>query len=124
MSNRLAVFLCAWCLATCVDATEKKDAGRYLATPLKGDYYVYAGTLAEMQPPTTKDRKISIMLGGTLAKDLFKQIGQDASHACSTAPGYHERRRGDLICIQDDDGYSCYIGLDVIRGKSISGVIC
>lgn len=124
MSNRLAVFLCACCLATFVDATEKKGAGRYLANPLKGDYYVYAGSMAEMEPPTSKDRKISIMLGGALAKELFKQIGQDASHACSTAPGYHERRRGDLVCIQDEDGYSCYIGLDAISGKSISGMIC
>jgi hypothetical protein len=105
-------------------AAEKKAPGRYLATPLKGDYYLYGGTMSEMLPPTAKDRKVSFMLNGPLAKDLFHQIGPDVKNACSKAAGYHERHRGDLVCILDEDGYSCYLGLDVTTGKSTYGVIC
>lgn len=111
-------------LFTLAHATEEKFEGRYLATPLKGDYYVYSGTISEKQPPTSKDRKVSFMFSGMLAQDLFNQIGPDEKKACSAEPGYHERRKGDLVCILDADGYSCYLGLDVTKGKSTLGVTC
>lgn len=124
MSRRLVVIVSALAIISLASAAEKKAQGRYLATPLKGDYYVYGGTMSEMLPPTAKDRKVSFMVNGQLAKDLFNQIGPDAKHACSTESGYHERRKGDLVCILDEDGYSCYFGLDVTTGKSTLGVIC
>ncbi len=124
MSARLVFIVGALALFSLTNAAEKKAQGRYLATPLKGDYYVYGGTMSEMLPPTAKDRKVSFMLTGQLAKDMFNQIGPDAKHACSAAAGYHERRKGDLVCILDEDGYSCYLGLDVTTGKSTYGVIC
>ena len=106
-------------------ADEKKDEGRYGATALKGDYYVYGGTLSEMLPPTRKDRKVSFMFTGALAKDLFSQIGPDAKISCSGASDYRERNRGDLSCTYTkDNGYSCYFGLNVLSGKSTHGVIC
>lgn len=52
-------------------ADEAKDEGRYLATPLKGDYYMYGGTLAEM----TRTQKVSFMFRGPLAKDPVGRIG-------------------------------------------------
>ncbi|MBJ7314090.1 hypothetical protein ACFOLJ_04440 [Rugamonas sp. CCM 8940] len=124
MSPRLVIVVSALAIISLADAADKKAPGRYLATPLKGDYYVYGGTMAEMLPPTAKDRKVSFMVNGQLAKDLFNQIGPDAKHACSAETGYHERRKGDLVCILDEDGYSCYFGLDVTIGKSTYGVIC
>lgn len=92
--------------------------------PLKGDYQVYGGTLSEAMPPTSKDRKVAFMFTGLLAKDLFEQIGPDRKVSCSDAEGYRERRRGDLMCTHDEDGYSCYFGLDVRTGKSTLGAIC
>lgn len=92
--------------------------------PLKGDYLVFGGTLAEMQPPTGRDKKVAITLTGPLAKELFASIGPDAKDACSGAAGYRERRRGDLLCTLDEDGYRCYLGLDIVRGKSVRGAIC
>lgn len=92
--------------------------------PLKGDYQVYGGTLSEVMPPTSKDRKVAFMFTGPLAKELFGQIGPDVKMSCSDAAGYRERRRGDLMCTHDEDGYSCYFGLDVPRGKSTYGAIC
>jgi hypothetical protein len=117
--------MCA--LACLAQAAEKKDEGRYGATPLKGDYYVYGGTLGEMTPPAPKDRKVSFMFTGQLAKDLFSQIGPDVKkeEACSSAADYRERRRGDLSCIfTKADGYSCTFGLNVVSGKGTNGSIC
>jgi len=91
---------------------------------LIGDYQLYGGSLSEMRPPDDKDRKLAIKLKGSLAKQLFKQIGPDRKDACSTDPGYRERRRGDLLCKHDEDGYVCFLGLDTNTGKSMMGVIC
>lgn len=99
--------------------------GRFMATTLTGDYYQFGGTLGEKTLPTAKDRKLSLMLTGPLAKDLFDHIGPDLKDACGAGPEHRERNRGDLVCIwEKSDGYACYIGLDVRTGKSMAGVIC
>ena len=108
-------------------AGEESPGGRYGAKPLKGDYYVYGGTLADMTPPSQKDRKVALMLRGALAKELFEQIGPDAKkeNACGSDPDYRERRRGDLACTYSkSDGHSCYFGLNVVTGKGLNGLIC
>ena len=127
MRTRLVLFTCAATLALHVHAQNTKKQpetwdGR--PKPLKGDYQVYGGTLSESIPPTSKDRKVAFMFTGPLAKHLFDQIGPDKKMSCSDAPGYRERRRGDLMCTHDEDGYSCYFGLDVPTGKSTYGAIC
>lgn len=126
MNARLLCIVSMLALFSLAQAAEKKEEGRYLAKPLKGDYYVYGGTLSEMTPPTQKDRKVSFMFTGQLAKDLFDQIGPDArEETCSSATDYRERRRGDLDCVYTKkDGYTCYFGLVVQTGKSMSGTIC
>ncbi|CAH0297813.1 hypothetical protein SRABI118_04288 [Massilia sp. Bi118] len=127
MKVRLLAIATLCLLISLAQAAEKKEEGRYGATPLKGDYYVYGGTLGEMTPPTQKDWKISFMFTGQLAKDLFNQIGPDVKKeaACSSAADYRERRRGDLGCIYTkEDGYSCTFGLNVISGKGTYGSIC
>lgn len=122
----LLVFIAAGLnLYSMAHAAEKKPSiwdGR--PKPLKGDYQVYGGTLSEAMPPTRKDRKVAFMFTGPLAKELFDQIGPDVKMSCSDAAGYRERRRGDLMCTHDEDGYSCYFGLDVPTGKSTYGAIC
>lgn len=125
MKARLVWILSALALLPLAQATEKSEEGRYLAKPLKGDYYVYGGSIGDSTPPTKNDRKLSLMFTGTLAKELFDQIGPDAKHSCSASPDYRERSRGDLTCTwTKDHGYSCYLGLDVPTGKSIRGSIC
>ena len=116
------LFFCALALLPLAQAIEKVEEGRYLAKPLKGDYYVYGGSIGDSTPPTKKDRKLSLMLTGVLAKELFDQIGPDAKDFCSVGPDYRERSRGDLTCTwTKDHEYWCYLGLDVPTGKSIRG---
>jgi hypothetical protein len=127
MNTRLLGIVALCALSFLAQATEKKEEGRYGATPLKGDCYMYGGTLSEMTPPTQKDRKVSFMFTGQLAKDLFKQIGPDVKKeaACSSAADYRQRRRGDLNCIYTkSDGYLCSFALDVVIGKGTYSSIC
>jgi hypothetical protein len=106
-------------------AADREDEGRYLAKPLKGDYYIYGGSLGDSTPPTQNDRKLSLMFVGPLAKDLFDHIGPDAKEACSSGPDYRERNRGDVTCTwTKQHGYSCYVGIDLKSGKSIFGSDC
>ena len=126
MNARLVCLISTFVLLPLANAADQKEAaGRYLAKPLKGDYYMYGGSIGDSTPPTEKDRKLSLMLVGPLAKDLFDHIGPDAKEACGAGPDHRQRYRGDLTCIwAKDDGYSCYLGLNARTGKSMSGTTC
>lgn len=125
MKHRLLCILSLSTLFCAVHAAEKKDEGRYAARPLKGDYYLYGGTLGEMLPPTKDDKNVSFMFTGPLAKELFDQIGPDTKDSCSSASDYQERNKGDLSCTSTkDEGYACHFGLDAKTGKSTYGSIC
>jgi hypothetical protein len=109
-----------------VDAAEEKaSASDARPKPLMGDYQVYGGTLSEMSPPSRSDRKVSFKIKGPLAKELFDHIGPDLKTACSDVPGYRERGRRDLSCtFTKENGFACYLGLDVVTGRSMIGAIC
>lgn len=125
MNSRFAYLIGAFAVLPFAHAAEQSEVGRYLATPLKGDYYIYGGTLGDKTSPSLTDTKVSIMLVGKLARDLFEHIGPDAKSACSSGPEYRERRRGDLICTWTKaDGHSCYIGINANTGRSMRGSTC
>jgi hypothetical protein len=127
MSARLVCMVAALALCTAAPAGEKPTTAPWDGgpKPLRGDYQVYGGTLAELAPPTKKDRKVAFMFTGPLAKDLFGQIGPDLKDACGAGPDHRTRYRGDLSCVwTKEDGYACYFGLDVPTGKSTNGSIC
>ena len=92
--------------------------------PIKGSYLVYSGDLGEEQPPTANDRKISFVVTGQVAKEMFNSMSPDIKQACSQGKGYHERQKGNVSCVHDADGYSCHFGLNLRTGASISGGYC
>lgn len=125
MNSRFAYLIGALALLPFAHAAEQSEAGRYMATPLKGDYYIYGGTIGDKTAPTQKDRKVSVMLVGELARDLFEHIGPDAKSACNAGPDYRERQRGDLTCSWTKaDGHSCYVGINANTGRSMRGSTC
>ena len=125
MNVRLTCLAGAIALASVSSAGESKSPSRYLAKPLTGDFYMYGGSLGDSTPPTEKDRKLSLMVTGPLAKDLFDHLGPDIKDACGAGPDQRERGKGDLSCIlTKSEGYSCYVGLDVRTGKSMRGLTC
>lgn len=125
MSPRLMALVSALALLPAHAADETKENRRYLAKPLMGDYYVYGGSPGDSTPPTSNDRKVSLMLTGPLAKELFEHIGRDVKTECKPSPDYRERRRGDLTCSWTKvHGHSCYFGLDGKNGKSMDDYDC
>jgi hypothetical protein len=93
--------------------------------PFKGKYSVYSGELGEHQAPTRDDRKVSFLIEGKPAKDLFDSMPPDDKATCSGDKGARSRTKGSVWCtFQPGDGYTCYFGFDLRTGKSIGGGIC
>ncbi|OON64060.1 hypothetical protein B0920_12220 [Massilia sp. KIM] len=96
--------------------------------PAKVSYLAYSGTLSEKQPPKIGKQKVSLMIEGQLARDLFASIGPDEKDACGEGTGLRIRRRGDVSCTFDKESkaspYTCYIGVDLKTGRSTAGSIC
>ncbi len=52
--------------------------------PLSGARYLFhGGSLADRQLPTPRDTKLSIMVEGQGAQQIFNEIGPDLSATCS-----------------------------------------
>jgi hypothetical protein len=95
----------------------------YLA--FKGEYSVYSGELGNQQAPTRADRKVSFIVEGKAAKDIFDAIAVDDKLTCSANKGARSRSKGTMWCtFEPGDGYTCYFGFDLKTGKSIAGGIC
>lgn len=96
--------------------------------PAKVSYLTYSGSLSEKEPPKAGKQKLSLMIEGQLARELFGSIGPDQKDACGEGSGLRTRRRGDVTCAFDKDSkshpYTCYIGVDIKTGKSTTGSIC
>lgn len=97
-----------------------------------GRYKMFSGeTVAYGEAPTAKDRKLSIVVKGQAAKDIFDSIGPDARDMCSSEKGDRERNRGGIQCmytLKDANapgkGYRCWIGVDLLSGQSVPTVSC
>jgi len=91
----------------------------------KGDYTIYSGELGDQQAPTRDDRKLSLIVEGAPAKDIFNAMPPDDKVICSTEKGARSRIKGNVWCTFDPgSGYTCYFGFDLRTGKSIAGGIC
>lgn len=94
-------------------------------------YLIHGGSLADQQPPTSKDKKLSIVIDGQPAKAIFDSIGPDLRDTCSGEKGDRERTKEGISCsytAQDkrtkDGPYRCWIGLDLRTGKSSGTIGC
>lgn len=125
MNARDVCIVGALALFSLAQAAEKKLEWTPEFKPFSGRYQVYSGSPSEKQPPTPSDKQASVVLTGRAAKDLFDQIGPDVKDACSSDPNYRERRKGHLDCsYTKENGYQCFLGIDLRTGKSTHGSIC
>ena len=122
MKKQSALAWGAFTLFSLAYAASDSDWGEY--KPFKGSYLMYSNTLGEQQPPTPHERKISFMVTGTVAKDMFDSMAPDSTERCSLQKGYRQRDKENVSCVRDHDGYSCHFGFNLRSGKSIAGSIC
>jgi hypothetical protein len=91
----------------------------------KGEYTIYSGELGDQQAPTQDDRKLSMIIEGQTAKDIFNAMPPDDKETCSGEKGARSRSKGNVWCtFNPGRGHTCYIGFDLRTGKSIAGGIC
>jgi hypothetical protein len=129
MRRIVAAGLIACASVSLVFATDTLSAWR----PLEGaTYKIFAGdTVAYSEVPTAKDRKLSVLIKGQPAKEVFDSIGPDDREICSTANGDRERSKGAVQCTYTASkanepwmGYRCWIGVNLVDGKGIPTVSC
>ncbi len=100
--------------------------------PLQGAIYkVHSGIVSDRTPATASDRKLTVIVDGRSAKDIFDSIGPDLSETCTGEQGDRMREKQGIHCsytAQDketkDGPYRCWIGLDLRTGDSIGTVSC
>jgi hypothetical protein len=100
--------------------------------PLQGAVYkIHSGIVSDRTPPTTSDRKLTVLVDGKTAKDIFDSIGPDLPENCTGEQGDRMRDKKGTHCsytAQDkgtkDGPYRCWIGLDLRTGDSIGTVSC
>jgi len=89
-----------------------------------GKYTIYAGELGDQQAPTRNERKVSFIVDGEPAKEMFDSMHPDDKETCG-GEGARGRTKGNVWCTyQPGKGYKCYFGFDLRTGKSIGGGIC
>ena len=107
------------------DAPKEWD-GDY--TTAKARYMIYSGSLGEKEPPKIGSSKVSLMVEGQLAQELFNAIGPDQKQACGASTGVRIRERGDITCAFDRElksaPFTCFVGLNLKTGKSMEGASC
>lgn len=119
------VFATAFLLSPSHATPPKEWDGEF--APTKTSYLMYSGSLSEKEPPKPGKQKLSLLIEGQLAQEMFDAIGPDQKQACGASTGVRIRSRGDVTCSFDREiksPYTCYIGIDFKTGKSIQGSYC
>ena len=93
--------------------------------PFKGEYSIYSGDLGDQQAPTKSDRKLSFIIEGLPAKEIFDAIPPDDKETCDGEKGTRSRSKENVWCtFHPGNEYTCYFGFDLRTGKSIPGGMC
>lgn len=100
--------------------------------PLQGAIYkLHSGIVADRTPPTASDRRLTIVVDGKAAKEVFDSIGPDLPETCEDEKGDRQRRKKGVVCDytakgeKDKDGpYRCWIGVNLRTGDTIGTISC
>lgn len=123
--KRILPTVAAVVLALPIHAADQPQADRPAPYQvLNGRYAIYSGELGEQLAPTKDDRKLSLIIEGKPAKDIFDSMAPDDKNSCGGEKA-RSRTKGSAWCTyQPRRGYKCYLGLDLRTGKSIGGGMC
>jgi len=123
MKKNLVVLGMSALLSFAYAAEQTRRPAPYRA--LKGEYTIYSGSLDDQQALTRDDRKLSFIIEGPPAKEIFDAIPPNDKQTCSGEKGARSRTKGNVWCtFNQGEGYTCYFGFDLRTGKSIAGGIC
>jgi hypothetical protein len=100
--------------------------------PFQGAIYKFhSGIVADRTAPTASDRRLTILVDGKTAKEIFDSLGSDVPDACSDAEGDRHRQKKGVDCnytAKDEKGkdgpYRCWIGVNLRTGDTVSTISC
>ncbi len=95
--------------------------------PMESHYLLYSGSIGDPVTPKKNDAKVSIEVAGKAAEDIFNQIGPDVKDVCGEEKGsrFRTKNSGAISCQYTiQDGYVCYIGVDLKKGKLVTASVC
>lgn len=97
--------------------------------PLQVRYTIFSGdSLADRDAPTSVNRKLSILVDGQAAKEIFDSIGPDMPSSCSEEKGDRNREKQGVQCAytarRGTKGYQCWIGVNLRTGESTPTASC
>lgn len=69
-------------LITAAEVGAAPPAWEFVYRPTKTEYVLYGGLLGDTVPPTKDDSKISLLISGSAARDMFNALGPDQPDAC------------------------------------------
>lgn len=100
--------------------------------PLQGAIYkLHSGIVSDRTPPTASDRRLTVIVDGSTAKEIFDSIGPDLHGTCDDVKGDRERNKKGVSCTytakgeKDKDGpYRCWIGVNLRTGDTIGTISC
>lgn len=126
MKHAIPLLSLALLLSSSHAEAPKEWDGEYSAA--KTRYLIYSGNLGEHESPKRGSKKVSILIEGQLARELFNSLGPDRKEACGASSGVRIRERGDITCsyhhAQKVAAFTCYVGLNLKTGKSMEGATC
>lgn len=96
-------------------------------SPSESRYMLYSGSIGDPAAPKKSDAKVSMEVAGKAAEEIFNQIGPDVKDVCGEDEGsrFRTRNHGTISCQYTQlDGYVCYIGIDLKRGKLVTASVC
>jgi hypothetical protein len=113
-------------------ATDPSSDPSGLWKPLNGAMYkLHSGIVADRTPSTASDRRLTIIVDGKTAQEIFDSIGPDLHGTCDDVKGDRARHKKGISCTytakdkKDKDGpYRCWIGLNLRNGNTIGTISC
>jgi hypothetical protein len=100
--------------------------------PLQGAIYkLHSGLVADRTEPTASDRRLTIVVDGKTAREIFDSIGPDLPGTCDDVKGDRERNKKGVSCTyktEDEKGkdgpYRCWIGVNLRTGDTVGTISC
>ena len=100
--------------------------------PLRdASYKFHSGVVADGAPPMASDSRLTFLVEGKTAKELYDSIGPDHPDVCGDEKRDRERRKKGIACFyaaqdekEKDGPYRCWIGLDLRTGNTINTITC
>jgi hypothetical protein len=92
----------------------------------RGTYRIEGGTPADRREPTAKDVQAVLTIEGVLAARMYREMGRRAQQKECVPDDAEIRERGDLDCQRNkaSGAVTCYIAIDLRRGKSTYARVC